>query len=67
MSKEQWMKIAKGAAISVGAALLSYVEMTVIPGLSELHPQWAVVLTSINSIAIQSARKYLESLMSGAK
>ena len=64
---EHFRKFLTGAAIAVAGAILTYVEMTLIPDLKQNHVEWAPVLTAINSTLIQAARKYLQSVQDGGK
>lgn len=66
MTKEAWIKWAKGAAIAAGGAILAYIEMQVFPSLSKDFPMCAPILTAINSTLIQGLRKLLESMKQGA-
>jgi hypothetical protein len=60
MSQEQWLKIAKGAAIAVGGALLTYGANIVVPFLDTNGGIWGPAVASLLAIVIQTARKFLE-------
>jgi len=60
MTQEQWLKIAKGAAIAVGGALLAYGANAVVPFLETNGGIWGPAVASLLAIAIQTARKFLE-------
>ena len=60
MSKEAWIKIAKGAAIAVGGALLAYGANVVIPFLNTDGGMWGPAIASILAIGIQIARKFID-------
>lgn len=61
MTREAWIKIAKGAAIAVGGALLTYGANFVVPFLQESGGMWGPAIASLLAIVIQAARKLLES------
>jgi hypothetical protein len=63
MKQEQWMKIVKGAGIAIAGALLVYVADSVVPFLDD-HPIYGPVVASVSAIAINAARKWLESMKS---
>ena len=60
MNHEAWIKIAKGAAIAVGGALLAYGANIVVPFLDANGGIWGPAVASLLAIAIQTARKLLE-------
>lgn len=60
MTREQWIKIAKGAGIAIGGALLAYVADAVVPFLDD-HPIYGPAIAGVASIFINAARKWLES------
>ena len=62
MTKEQWLKIAKGAGIAVGGALLTYGSTVLIPSLQELNEPYLLAIAAFLSTAINVARKWLESV-----
>lgn len=61
MTKEAWIKIAKGAAIAVGGALLTYGANFVVPFLQESGGLWGPAIAGLLAIVIQAARKFIES------
>ena len=61
MTKEAWIKIAKGAAIAVGGALLTYGANFVVPFLENSSGMWGPAIAGVLAIAIQVARKFIES------
>lgn len=68
MDKEQWIKIAKGAAIAVSGALLTYAANSLIPFLnSESGAWWGPSVAALLAIGIQTARKFIESVQSEGK
>jgi hypothetical protein len=60
MTQEQWVKIAKGAAIAVGGALLAYGANAVVPFLEANGGLWGPAVAGVLAIVIQAARKFLE-------
>ncbi len=62
MTKEQWIKILKGAGISVAGALLSYATAVVIPAMQESGVPWMLILASAASVAVNIGLKYIQSL-----
>lgn len=61
MTQEAWIKIAKGAAIAVGGALLTYGANFVVPFLENSGGLWGPAIAGILAIGIQVARKFIES------
>ncbi len=62
MTKEQWIKILKGAGITLAGSLLTYISTIVIPELQQSGVGWLLVIASATSVAVNIGRKYLESL-----
>jgi hypothetical protein len=64
MSKEQWIKIGKGAAIAVAGALLTYGANVLVPFLDGNGGMWGPSVAALLAIAIQAGRKFIESVQS---
>ena len=57
LNKEDGIKIAKGAAIAVGGALIVYVA-EIIPNVN--FGEWTPIVVGVASIILNAARKWLE-------
>lgn len=67
MSKEAWLKIAKGAAIAVGGALLTYGANVIVPFLNSDAGLWGPAIASVLAILIQVGRKFVEDVQKGSE
>lgn len=62
MTKEQWIKIGKGALIALGGAILTYASTSVLPALDASGNAAILALSAALSVLINFARKWLESV-----
>ena len=60
MTKEQWLKIARGAGIAVAGALLTYASSVMIPAMQESGNAVLLAVAAFASVAVNVVRKYLE-------
>lgn len=60
MTREQWLKIARGAAIAAAGALLTYASAELIPALKESGNATLLTIAAFASVAVNVLRKYLE-------
>ncbi len=54
LTKEQWIKVAKGAGLAAGAAVCTYL-LEAIPGMN--LGQYAVIVTAVVSVLLNIIRK----------
>lgn len=59
MTKEQLIKIAKGAAIAAAGAILTYGTDIVLPSILTAYPMAAPILTAAWSIVVNAVQKKL--------
>lgn len=60
MTKEQWIKIGKGALIAAAGGLLSYASTVVIPAMQGSSSETLIAIAAFASVAINIVRKLLE-------
>lgn len=61
MTKQQWIKIGKGALVAAGGALLTYASTVVIPAMHDSNNAVLVSVAAFASVAVNVIRKLLES------
>jgi len=60
MTKEQWLKILKGAGIAAAGALLTYGANVLVPFLDTNGGLWGPAISGVLAIVINALRKLLE-------
>ena len=60
MTKEQWLKILKGAGIAAAGALLTYGANVLVPFLDANGGLWGPVVSGVLAILINALRKVIE-------
>lgn len=61
MTKEQWIKVAKGFGIALAGSALTYLSTTVIPALEGSESATILILVPFLSTAVNVLRKLVES------
>lgn len=60
MSREDWISIAKGAAIAASGSLLTFAAAVVIPAMQASGSAGLLTAAAIASVLVNVARKWLE-------
>ena len=60
MTKEQWVKIGKGALVAAAGGLLTYASTVVIPAMQDSSSEALIAIAAFASVAVNVVRKMLE-------